>query len=263
MKRVLSLFLAAVLLFSLFPSAMAAGIYTPGTYTSTAKGIASNVKVTMTFSETSIKDVKIDTSGETPELGGMAGPKMEKDIILAQSFDIDGVSSATITSAAIKEAAAECINQAKTTDGAVSGNIYTAIYQVHSAEEKIVSVSTLQIGEWYADGSSLMLKYFDDLFFIEHYDSKSSYSFDKKAKEMYDYRVSAKEKLDKAKEIIRSIDNKDDLYDAVKDYYKVVNKFYALVSTFPEGYSKLTFMQAVADCKAECQDAYAEVDFNM
>ena len=38
-------------------------IYTPGTYSATAKGIASDVKVTMTFDADSITDIKIDVSG--------------------------------------------------------------------------------------------------------------------------------------------------------------------------------------------------------
>ena len=48
-------------------------IYTPGTYTGTATGIG-EVKVTMTFSETAITNVEVDTSGETADIGGVAGP---------------------------------------------------------------------------------------------------------------------------------------------------------------------------------------------
>ena len=48
--------------------------YIPGTYTAKAQGLESEVTVTMTFDETSILDVVIDSTGETPELGGRAGP---------------------------------------------------------------------------------------------------------------------------------------------------------------------------------------------
>ena len=44
-------------------AAAAEALYKPGTYTAAAKGIASDVKVTMTFSETAITDCKIDVSG--------------------------------------------------------------------------------------------------------------------------------------------------------------------------------------------------------
>ena len=86
--------------------------YTPGTYTATAKGIASDVKVTMTFSENAITDVVIDAAGETPELGGAAAPKLAQAILDAQGLEVDAVSGATVTSDAVKKAVADCISQA-------------------------------------------------------------------------------------------------------------------------------------------------------
>ena len=94
------------------PKAHAEALYTPGTYTASAKGIASDVKVTMTFSETEITDVIIDAAGETPELGGAAAPKLEQAILAAQGVDVDAVSGATVTSDAVKKAVADCISQA-------------------------------------------------------------------------------------------------------------------------------------------------------
>ena len=87
-------------------------IYTPGTYSAKAKGIGSDVEVTMTFSESAITDVKIDVSGETPTIGGVIGEQMEKAILEAQSPDVDAVAGATVTSDAVKTAAADCISQA-------------------------------------------------------------------------------------------------------------------------------------------------------
>ena len=86
--------------------------YTPGTYSASAKGIASDVTVTMTFDETSITDVQIDVSGETPDIGGKIGDEMSQKILAAQSCNVDGVSGATVTADAIKTAAADCISQA-------------------------------------------------------------------------------------------------------------------------------------------------------
>ena len=40
----------------------AAGTYIPGTYEGTAEGISSTVKVTMTFSDSAVSDVVVDTS---------------------------------------------------------------------------------------------------------------------------------------------------------------------------------------------------------
>lgn len=86
-------------------------IYTPGTYTGTAAGIG-EVKVTMTFSETAITDVVIDASNETESIGGVAAPTLKDALMAAQSTEIDNVSGATITTNAVKKAAASCIEQA-------------------------------------------------------------------------------------------------------------------------------------------------------
>ena len=86
-------------------------IYTPGTYTGTATGIG-EVKVTMTFSETDITDVVIDASNETESIGGVAAPTLKDALMAAQSTEIDNISGATITTNAVKKAAASCIEQA-------------------------------------------------------------------------------------------------------------------------------------------------------
>lgn len=86
-------------------------IYTPGTYTGTATGIG-EVKVTMTFSETAITDVVIDASNETESIGGVAAPTLKDALMAAQSTEIDNISGATVTTNAVKKAAASCIEQA-------------------------------------------------------------------------------------------------------------------------------------------------------
>lgn len=93
-------------------AASAAGPYTPGTYTASAKGIGSDVTVTMTFDESSITDVKVDVSGETPGIGQAIGEQMEQALLTAQSADVDGVTGASVTSDAVRKAAADCISQA-------------------------------------------------------------------------------------------------------------------------------------------------------
>jgi succinate dehydrogenase/fumarate reductase flavoprotein subunit len=86
--------------------------FTPGTYSSTARGISSDVTVTMTFDESSITDVQIDVSGETAGIGADIGDDMAQKILSAQTCNVDGVSGATVTSDAVKTAAADCISQA-------------------------------------------------------------------------------------------------------------------------------------------------------
>ena len=90
----------------------AEAIYTAGTYTATAEGCLSDVTVTVTVSDKAITDVRVDASGETAELGGKAAEELPSEIIRSQSTDVDGYTGATLTSDAIKKAAADCIAQA-------------------------------------------------------------------------------------------------------------------------------------------------------
>ena len=92
----------------------AEAIYTAGTYTATAEGCLSDVTVTVTVSDKAITDVRVDASGETAELGGKAAEELPSEIIRSQSTDVDGYTGATLTSDAIKQAAADCIAQAST-----------------------------------------------------------------------------------------------------------------------------------------------------
>ena len=48
-------------------AASGASVYTAGTYTATAKGM-NDITVTMTFSDTAITEVKVDTANETLDL---------------------------------------------------------------------------------------------------------------------------------------------------------------------------------------------------
>lgn len=90
-----------------------ARIYTPGTYTAKATGIAGDVTVTMTFDANRITDVVIDASGETPAIGQAAANKLKALLMEKQTASVDAVSGATVTSDAVSRAAAKCIEQAK------------------------------------------------------------------------------------------------------------------------------------------------------
>ena len=94
-------------------SSGAAGSYIPGTYTGTAEGISSTVKVTMTFSESAVTDVVVDTSGETASYGAAAADELKNQLLNSASAEIDGVSGSTITSDAVIKAAKSCYAQAK------------------------------------------------------------------------------------------------------------------------------------------------------
>lgn len=101
-------------------AAASGGLYTPGTYSATAQGMGP-VTVTMTFDENSITDVALDLSSETDSIGQAAGEDLKAALMTAQSPDIDAISGATVTTNAVKKAAADCIAQAKGEAAAETG----------------------------------------------------------------------------------------------------------------------------------------------
>ena len=87
-------------------------LYIPGTYSATAKGYESDVKVTMTFTESKITEVVVDASSETAGIGSKAAEEMPQLILDAQSVDVVTSATASYTKDAIQKAAQDCVNQA-------------------------------------------------------------------------------------------------------------------------------------------------------
>ena len=94
-------------------------LYTPGTYSAIEKGAMSSVKVTMTFSETAITDVVVDTSGETAGIGLEEGERLAallKDLqnsMIEGPITLDAKAGATLTRSAVEKAAYKCVQQAR------------------------------------------------------------------------------------------------------------------------------------------------------
>jgi fumarate reductase flavoprotein subunit len=88
--------------------------YKPGTYTSSAKGFVSEIKVSVTFSEYEIVGIAIDEHGETAARTRVAYAleNIPDYIVQKQSVEVDVISGATYTSNAIKEAVKNCVLEA-------------------------------------------------------------------------------------------------------------------------------------------------------
>ncbi len=82
-----------------------------GTYTAVAVGMG-NVKVTITFVDGVVADVVIDSSEETAGIGQDAAPKLAEAIKANNTPEVDGISGASLTSAAVVKAAKNCFEQA-------------------------------------------------------------------------------------------------------------------------------------------------------
>lgn len=82
-----------------------------GTYTANAIGM-NDVSVTITFENGVATDVAVDTSGETAGIGKELGEKFAAAIKADNTPNVDIVSGATLTSNAVRKAAASCFEQA-------------------------------------------------------------------------------------------------------------------------------------------------------
>lgn len=89
-----------------------AGSWNDGTYTETAEGKKGDFEVTVTIENGLIADISVGDNEETPDLGGVAIEEMPAEMIEAQSADVDGVSGATVTSDALKDAVTRCLEDA-------------------------------------------------------------------------------------------------------------------------------------------------------
>lgn len=94
------------------PEETQAGAYTPGVYTASAKGNNGDVKVEVEVSETEILSVKVLEHQETEGISDKAISDLPAAIVAAQGLGLDTVSGATVTSNAILEAVADCMEQA-------------------------------------------------------------------------------------------------------------------------------------------------------
>ena len=90
--------------------------YIPGTYSASAPGIGGDVTVTITVDEKSILEAVINADGETASIGQVAAQDLANQIMERQSYMIDSVSGASITSDAVRQAVESCIAQAQGID---------------------------------------------------------------------------------------------------------------------------------------------------
>lgn len=88
-------------------------VYDKGTYTATAAGYGGDITVEVEFDKDAISEINITEQKETVGIGDKAIEQMKKAIMEEQTDEVDAVSSATVTSDAIKDAVGDCIKQAK------------------------------------------------------------------------------------------------------------------------------------------------------
>lgn len=148
-KSVSALAMAAVIAVSLFgygcgaksaSTSSDAGV--SGDFTGTAKGFGGDVSVTLTLTDGAITGCTAEGKDETEGVGSQAIAKMPGEIAESGSIAVDGVSGATITSTAIKEAAAAALTAA----GLNPDDYKTAVENDAAAEDSTVDADVVVVG---------------------------------------------------------------------------------------------------------------------
>ena len=148
-KSVSALAMAAIIAVSLFgygcgaksaSTSSDAGV--SGDFTATAKGFGGDVSVTLTLTDGAITGCTAEGKDETEGVGSQAIAKMPGEIAESGSIAVDGVSGATITSTAIKEAAAAALTAA----GLNPDDYKTAVENDAAAEDSTVDADVVVVG---------------------------------------------------------------------------------------------------------------------
>ena len=90
--------------------------FTPGEYTGNGKGYGGNVQAKVTFTADGISDIRVTQQRETAHVGDVAFPILAPRIVEAGGLAVDGVSGATYSSHALKEAVLDAAMQAGVTN---------------------------------------------------------------------------------------------------------------------------------------------------
>ena len=148
-KSVSALAMAAVIAVSLFgygcgakPASTSSDAGVSGDFTGTAKGFGGDVSVTLTLTDGAITGCTAEGKDETQGVGSEAIAKMPGEIAESGSIAVDGVSGATVTSTAIKEAAAAALTAA----GLNPDDYKTAVEKTGSAEDSTVEADGVVVG---------------------------------------------------------------------------------------------------------------------
>lgn len=148
-KSVSALAMAAVIAVSLFgygcgaksaSTSSDAGV--SGDFTGTAKGFGGDVSVTLTLTDGAITGCTAEGKDETQGVGSEAIAQMPGKIAESGSIAVDGVSGATATSTAIKEAAAAALTAA----GLNPDDYKTAVENDAAAEDSTVDADVVVVG---------------------------------------------------------------------------------------------------------------------
>ncbi len=140
MKKMLSILMVLLLIFSTL-SALAEetaypqltgeeGRYKAGVYEQKIRGMGGWMIIHITFSADAIDDIEVVSHTETPNIGTLAIERVIPAMLEEQSAEVEGVTGATITSNALKDALAAALKEATAAPADEKALYVPGIYEV-------------------------------------------------------------------------------------------------------------------------------------
>ena len=91
--------------------------FAAGTYEVTAQGHNGDIRLSVTFSDSCVTDIKVLEQHETPHIGDIVFDELIPQIIKANGTGVDALTGATVSSRGLMKGVEEAANMAKVSDG--------------------------------------------------------------------------------------------------------------------------------------------------
>ena len=140
MKKMLSILIALLLVFSAlnvlaeetaYPQLTGEeGLYKAGVYEQKIRGMGGWMIIHITFSADAIDDIEVVSHTETPNIGTLAIERVIPAMLEEQSAEVEGVTGATITSYALKDALAAALKEAAAAPADEKALYVPGVYEV-------------------------------------------------------------------------------------------------------------------------------------
>lgn len=152
--------------------------------------------------------------------------------------------------------------QATVNESHVKDQLDSIAKNLRNAHGYYDKASSILLENWSAAANYLGY-FYDEIEYQKSKEYLSSY-LTSKCDEKYKYQKAGLEILNETLSILKEIsptENTKAYYDALKAYYTALKEYKNLITVWPEGYSKLTYSQAITDAKSIAERAYIELDF--
>ncbi len=107
MKKMLYLIVAAILICGCKQETLT---FQAGTYEVTTQGNNGDIRLSVTFSDSCVTDIKVLEQHETPHIGDIVFDELIPQIIKANGTGVDAMTGATVTSRALMKGVSEVTN---------------------------------------------------------------------------------------------------------------------------------------------------------